>query len=198
MLSKNKKSFCDGDESADSQHSVLHKPTERHERKTVTKPWEPRTDEGWKRSLHLPMTALGSVPKAHRHGDPDGTWNLEKLHLELKYLGRKLADAKLQRWWRPSQGLVFWPPPSPHMDVKQTSTACSFWGPLRQRCAPCRGHWTHRWATHPDWNWCWKKPKEQFDQTSAGGRVCLLHLGWSLPLDLFSKWSFKCDDAAVI
>lgn len=69
------------------------------------------------------------------------------------------------------------PPPSPRMDVKQTSTACSFWGPLRQRCAPCRGHWTHRWATHPDWNWCWKKPKEQFDQTSAGGRVCLLHFG---------------------
>ncbi|MED6278658.1 hypothetical protein CHARACLAT_026180 [Characodon lateralis] len=44
-----------------------------------------------------PMTALGSVPKAHTQGEPDGTWNLEKLHLELKYLGRKLADAKLQR-----------------------------------------------------------------------------------------------------
>ena len=43
------------------------------------------------------MTALGSVPKAHKHGEPEGTWNLEKLHLELKYLGRKLADAKLQR-----------------------------------------------------------------------------------------------------
>lgn len=43
------------------------------------------------------MTALGSVPKAHAQGDPDGTWNLEKLHLELKYLGRKLAEAKLQR-----------------------------------------------------------------------------------------------------
>jgi len=42
------------------------------------------------------MTALGSVPKAHTQGEPDGTWNLEKLHLELKYLGRKLADAKLQ------------------------------------------------------------------------------------------------------
>lgn len=42
------------------------------------------------------MTALGSVPKAHTQGEPEGTWNLEKLHLELKYLGRKLADAKLQ------------------------------------------------------------------------------------------------------
>lgn len=42
------------------------------------------------------MTALGSVPKAHTQGEPEGTWNLEKLHLELKYLGRKLADARLQ------------------------------------------------------------------------------------------------------
>lgn len=61
------------------------------------------------------MTALGSVPKAHKHGDPDGTWNLEKLHLELKYLGRKLADAKLQRR-RHSQGFGFSsrkPPPAP-------------------------------------------------------------------------------------
>lgn len=46
---------------------------------------------------NLPMTALGSVPKAHTQGEPEGTWNLEKLHLELKYLGRKLAEAKLQR-----------------------------------------------------------------------------------------------------
>lgn len=44
-----------------------------------------------------PMTALGSVPNAHTQGEPEGTWNLEKLHLELKYLGRKLAEAKLQR-----------------------------------------------------------------------------------------------------
>lgn len=43
------------------------------------------------------MTALGSVPNAHTQGEPEGTWNLEKLHLELKYLGRKLAEAKLQR-----------------------------------------------------------------------------------------------------
>lgn len=42
------------------------------------------------------MTALGSVPKAQTQAEPDGTWNLEKLHLELKYLGRKLADAKLR------------------------------------------------------------------------------------------------------
>lgn len=48
-------------------------------------------------STALPITALGSVPKAQTQGDPDGTWNLEKLHLELKYLGRKLADARLQR-----------------------------------------------------------------------------------------------------
>lgn len=48
-------------------------------------------------TLNSPMTALGSVPKAHTQGEPDGTWNLEKLHLELKYLGRKLADAKLGR-----------------------------------------------------------------------------------------------------
>jgi hypothetical protein len=42
------------------------------------------------------MTAFCSVPKAQTQGEPDGTWNLEKLHLELKYLGRKLADARLQ------------------------------------------------------------------------------------------------------
>lgn len=58
------------------------------------------------------MTALGSVPKAHTQGDPDGTWNLEKLHLELKYFGRKLAEAKLQKketnqWeWRWGQYLM--------------------------------------------------------------------------------------------
>lgn len=42
------------------------------------------------------MTAFGSVPKAQMHGEPEGTWNLEKLHLELKYLGRKVAEAKLK------------------------------------------------------------------------------------------------------
>lgn len=30
------------------------------------------------------------------HGEPEGTWNLEKLHLELKYLGRKVAEARLK------------------------------------------------------------------------------------------------------
>lgn len=45
---------------------------------------------------YLPKTAFGSVPKAQMHGEPEGTWNLEKLHLELKYLGRKLAEAKLK------------------------------------------------------------------------------------------------------
>lgn len=43
------------------------------------------------------MTAFGSVPKAQTHGEPEGTWNLEKLHFELKYLGRKLAEAKLRK-----------------------------------------------------------------------------------------------------
>lgn len=67
----------------------------------------------WKNwTVKSPMTALGSVPKAHTQGDPDGTWNLEKLHLELKYFGRKLAEAKLQRkeinqWeWRWGQYLM--------------------------------------------------------------------------------------------
>lgn len=50
--------------------------------------------------LNSPITALGSVPNAHTQGEPEGTWNLEKLHLELKYLGRKLAEAKLQRQQR--------------------------------------------------------------------------------------------------
>lgn len=40
-------------------------------------------------------------------GEPEGTWNLEKLHLELKYLGRKLADAKLgdggKKSWVPTE-----------------------------------------------------------------------------------------------
>ena len=36
------------------------------------------------------------APKAHMHWEPPGTWNFEKLHLELKYLGRKDADARLQ------------------------------------------------------------------------------------------------------
>ena len=45
---------------------------------------------------YSPMTELGSVPKEHTHGEFDGTWNLEKLHLELKYLGRKLAEARLR------------------------------------------------------------------------------------------------------
>lgn len=52
------------------------------------------------------MTALGSVPKAHTQGDPEGTWNLEKLHLELKYLGRKLADAKLPRETKRDSGTL--------------------------------------------------------------------------------------------
>lgn len=60
-----------------------------------------KNHEGWDGMAappgsHLPMTAFGSVPKAQMQGEPEGTWNLEKLHLELKYFGRKLADAKLQ------------------------------------------------------------------------------------------------------
>jgi len=47
------------------------------------------------------MTQLFSLvvcdPKAQTQCEPPGTWNFEKLHLELKYLGKKLADAKLQQ-----------------------------------------------------------------------------------------------------
>lgn len=53
-------------------------------------------DRTWRTPWYLPKTAFGSVPKAQMHGEPEGTWNLEKLHLELKYLGRKLAEAKLK------------------------------------------------------------------------------------------------------
>lgn len=128
--------------------------------------------------LNSPITALGSVPKAHTQGEPEGTWNLEKLHLELKYLGRKLADARLQReGHRVRTGsqlhflastqtafmTVFNPPLQwfwlllgrqvPGLEwKKQTWTVCSSWDPLQQRCALCRGHWTHRWGTHPGWN----------------------------------------------
>ena len=45
----------------------------------------------------LPITELLSVPKAHIHCGPPGTWNLQKLQFELKYLGRKVADARLQQ-----------------------------------------------------------------------------------------------------
>ncbi|MPC29880.1 hypothetical protein E2C01_023132 [Portunus trituberculatus] len=44
----------------------------------------------------LPMTELLDGPKAQIHCDPPGTSNLQKLHLLLKYLGRKEADARLQ------------------------------------------------------------------------------------------------------
>lgn len=53
------------------------------------------------RMADWPMTELFSredgEPKAHTHWDPPGTWNLEKLHLELKYLGKKEAEARLQQ-----------------------------------------------------------------------------------------------------
>lgn len=48
------------------------------------------------KTIYLPMTEFGSVPKAHIQWDPPGTWNLEKLHTELKYLGKNEADAKLE------------------------------------------------------------------------------------------------------
>ena len=35
-----------------------------------------------------PMTDFLSLPKAHMHLMPPGTVNLQKLHLEPKYLGR--------------------------------------------------------------------------------------------------------------
>lgn len=115
--------------------------------------------------VHPPITALGSVPKAHTQGEPDGTWNLEKLHLELKYLGRKLADAKLRRQTTnaaldPRQNLTS------AGRRKHTWTACSFWGLLRRRCARCRGRWTRRWATRPDWSWCWSRERKR---RSRGG-----------------------------
>jgi len=51
---------------------------------------------------HSPVTQLvsgdGCAPKAHIHWELPGTWNLQKLHLELKYLGRNDADARLE--WR--------------------------------------------------------------------------------------------------
>lgn len=43
------------------------------------------------------MTELVSAPKAQMHWALLGTWNLEKLHLELKYLGRNVADARLTK-----------------------------------------------------------------------------------------------------
>jgi len=46
----------------------------------------------------LPMMLLLSWPNAHMHCGPPGTWNLQKLQLELKYFGRNVADAKLD--WR--------------------------------------------------------------------------------------------------
>lgn len=42
----------------------------------------------------LPMMQLFSDPNAQTHCGPLGTWNLQKLQLELKYFGKKL-EAKL-------------------------------------------------------------------------------------------------------
>mgnify|MGYP006989451336 CR=1 FL=1 len=44
---------------------------------------------------YIPMTDLLSWPNAQILLGPPGTWNLQKLHLLLKYLGRNVADAKL-------------------------------------------------------------------------------------------------------
>jgi len=44
----------------------------------------------------LPITALLSEPKAHIQWAPPGTWNLQKLHFDWKYFGRKPAPAKLK------------------------------------------------------------------------------------------------------
>jgi hypothetical protein len=43
----------------------------------------------------LPMILLLSVPNAHIHCGPPGTWNLQKLQFELKYFGKNVAEAKL-------------------------------------------------------------------------------------------------------
>lgn len=41
------------------------------------------------------MTDLVSEPKAHMHCEAPGTWNLQKLQWDAKYLGRNVADARL-------------------------------------------------------------------------------------------------------
>ena len=53
---------------------------------------------------NLPMTELVSTedcgdwaPNAQMHCELPGTWNFEKLHLELKYFGKNDAEARLKR-----------------------------------------------------------------------------------------------------
>ena len=55
-----------------------------------------RVNKGASSIWYLPITELLSAPKAQIHCELPGTWNLEKLHLEAKYLGRKDADARLK------------------------------------------------------------------------------------------------------
>ena len=51
--------------------------------------------ENSRRFNDSPITVSGSDPKAQMNWAPlgTGTWNLQKLHLELKYLGRKERDS---------------------------------------------------------------------------------------------------------
>ena len=44
----------------------------------------------------LPMTVFFSLPKAQTQWGSPGTWKREKLHFELKYFGRKWAEARLK------------------------------------------------------------------------------------------------------
>ena len=49
-----------------------------------------------KNNRNVPINVLFSFPNAQTQCGTPGTWNLEKLHLELKYFGRKLcAEARL-------------------------------------------------------------------------------------------------------
>lgn len=45
--------------------------------------------------ITLPVSAVDSDVKAHIHWECPGTKNLQKLNVELKYLGKNPEDAKL-------------------------------------------------------------------------------------------------------
>jgi hypothetical protein len=67
----------------------------------------------WKyKNRVLPITELLSAPKAHIHCGPPGTWNLQKLQFELKYFGRKVADARLRQTTQHTSHMTqqhYWP-----------------------------------------------------------------------------------------
>ena len=53
------------------------------------------------------MTEFELEANAQMHWDSPGTWNFEKLHLELKYLGRNPAEARLMND-RHCEGELVW------------------------------------------------------------------------------------------